>query len=158
MPELYQLFCLIRKKWVAATPEEKIRQNLIASLTQNLGYPLGHLALELCLSQMPHLSHLPTNKIPYRRTDLVVFAPNLHPLFALYPLLLIECKAVPLTSKTIRQTIGYNQYLQAYFIALVNQTESQMGWYHAEQKEFCFTNGLLSYTDLLKKSQTLNTY
>ena len=53
MPD--SLFCPLRKIWVAALPEEKIRQALIQKMTQHLGYPLGNIALEKSLDQLPHL-------------------------------------------------------------------------------------------------------
>jgi hypothetical protein len=118
-----QLYCLVRKKWILETPEERVRQSLIRHMTQNLGYPKGSLALEITLSQMPHLRHISPFQIPKRRADLVVLVPNFHPHFVLYPLLLIECKAIPLTHKAIRQVIGYNQFLQAYLIGLANEKE-----------------------------------
>ncbi|WP_068467167.1 type I restriction enzyme HsdR N-terminal domain-containing protein [Candidatus Protochlamydia phocaeensis] len=150
-----QLFCLLRKKWIAATPEEKIRQNFVLSLTQQLGYPLGCLAMEKSLSQMPHLQHLSQSSLPNRRTDIIVFAQGLHPHYAYYPLLLIECKAVPLNAKVMRQIVGYNRYLQAYFLALVNQNENLFGWYDADLNDFSFRAGVPPYVVLLQQAQSL---
>ena len=148
------IFCPLRKLWVSALPEEKIRQALLSEMTQSLGYPLGNLALEKNLSQLPHLQAKAS--LPRRRADLIVFAKNLHPQYALYPLLLVECKAVPLTHKTLRQIIGYNQFVGAYFLAAVNQTHTYLGWYDANYQDFIFQEGPLSYELLLKKAHTLN--
>lgn len=148
MPD--SLFCPLRKIWVAALPEEKIRQALIQEMTQRLGYPLRSLALEKSLSQLPHLQAKAS--LPRRRADLIVFAKDLHPQHPFYPLLLIECKAIPLTDKVLRQIIGYNQFVGAYFIAAVNQTNTYLGWYDAQRQDFCFQEGLLSYDLLLKKA------
>ncbi len=152
MPD--SLFCVLRKIWVAALPEEKIRQALIQDMALRLGYPLGNLALEKNLSQLPHLQA--KQPLPRRRADLIVFAKNLHPSHSLYPLLLVECKAVALTSKTLRQVIGYNQFVGAYFIAAVNQTQTCLGWYDSQHQDFCFQEGLLPYETLLKKAHHLN--
>ncbi len=143
------LFCPLRKIWVAALPEERIRQGLIQEMTQKLGYPLGSLALEKNLNQLPHLKTQVS--LPKRRADLIVFAKNLHPQHVFYPLLLIECKAVSLTNKVLRQIIGYNQFVGAHFIAAVNQHHSYLGWYHDDYKDFRFQEGLLSYEILLKQ-------
>lgn len=141
------LFCPIRKIWVAALPEEKVRQTLIQQMTQQLGYPCGTLALEKNLDQLPHLqTH---NSLPKRRADLIVFAKNIHPEHSLYPLLLVECKAVPITDKTLRQLIGYNQFVGAPFIAAVNQTQVSFGWYQQEKNDFVFKEGFFSYESIL---------
>lgn len=147
------LFCSLRKKWVVALPEEKIRQALVQTLTQELGYPIGSLALEKNLSQLPHLQSKAL--IPKRRADLLVFAKDLHPDHPFYPLLLVECKAVSLTEKVLRQIVGYNQFVQAYFIAAVNQTHTYLGWYHSQYQDFFFQEGLLSYDQLLSKAYAL---
>lgn len=155
MSEPCQLFCSIRKKWIASTPEEKVRQGLLIHMTQNLAYPNGSLALEMTLSQMPHLSHLPSYQIPNRRADLIVLAPGLHPNYPLYPLLLIECKAVAITAKVLRQVIGYNQYLQACFIGVVNEVEKRVGWQHPIQKDYHFLAVLPPYETLLEQGKHL---
>lgn len=142
------LFCPLRKIWIAALPEERVRQALIQEMIQNLGYPLGSLVLEKSLDQLPHLQT--QTSLPKRRADLIVFAKNLHPHHVFYPLLLVECKAIALTNKTLRQIVGYNQFIGAYFIAVVNQNHSYLGWYHPDYKDFKFQKGLLSYDVLLK--------
>jgi hypothetical protein len=142
------LFCPIRKTWVAALPEEKVRQGLILKMTQRFGYPLGSLVLEKNLNQLPHLhAHA---SLPKRRADLIVLVKDLHPHYPFYPLLLIECKAVPLTHKALRQMIGYNQFVGAPFIAAVNQTQTYFGWYQAEKQDFAFQNDFIPYEVLLK--------
>ncbi len=143
-----QIFCPIRQIWVLAQPEECVRQSLIQQMTQQWGYPLGGLAVEKELHQMPHLSSSPL-PLPKRRADLVFFAKGTPPYDSLYPLLLIECKAVKLTSKVIRQVIGYNFYLQAYFIALANQKEVLLGWYDQSLQNFSFIPYIPSYQKLL---------
>ena len=152
MPD--SIFCPLRKIWVAPLPEEKIRQALVQEMTQRLGYPQGNLVLEKNLSQLPHLQF--KRSLPRRRADLIVFAKDLHPEHAFYPLLLVECKAVPLTNKVLRQIVGYNQFVGAYFVAAVNQTASYLGWYHPHHQDFCFQEGLLPYDLLLSRAHTLS--
>ena len=152
IPDSDVLFCLLRKTWVAALPEERVRQALIQDMTQRLGYPLGNFALEKSLSQLPHLQA--QTCVPKRRADLIVFAKDLHPQHSFYPLLLIECKATVLTQKVLRQIVGYNQFVGAPFIAAANQTHLYFGWYHSEEKDFTFKEGLLPYGVLLQWAQT----
>lgn len=145
-----QLFCPIRKLWVVATPEELVRQSLIQMMTKELGFPASGIAMEKGLNQMPHLSRSSV-PIPTRRADIVVFAKDIHPDHIFYPLLLIECKAVPLTEKVIRQVVGYNQFVNARFIAIVNQNEIKLGWFHHEQQDYYFIPGLLPFDTLKAK-------
>ena len=146
MPD--SLYCPIRKSWVAALPEEKVRQRLVQEMTHRLDYPLGTIALEVSISQLPHIDC--KTPPPKRRADLIVFAKDLHPSHSLYPLLLVECKAVPITPKVIRQVVGYNQFVKAYYIAVINQTDAYTGWYHQEKNDYFFYEGLPSYSYLLE--------
>ena len=142
------IFCSIRKKWVKALPEERVRQALIQEMTQRLGYPFNALILEKNLDQLPHL-HL-TTPPPKRRADLIVIGNAFHSEHPFYPLLLVECKAVPITEKTFRQVIGYNQFVGAPFIAVVNETKSFFGMIQKESGQFEFKEGFFSYEMLLK--------
>lgn len=146
MPD--SLFCSIRKYWVADLPEERIRQALILNMTQELGYPLNWMALEKSLDQLPHIQPHPS--LPKRRADLIVFAQHIHPQHALYPLLLIECKATPLNAKVLRQLIGYNHFIQAPFIAAVNANDLHFGFYHQKVKDFQFEKQLPHYSELIQ--------
>lgn len=137
-----QLFCQVRKIWVNAAPEELVRQGVINYLTHQLGYLSGGIAVEVSLQQMPHLS-LINARLPRRRADIVVFHQG-------SPLLLIECKAVKMTTKTIRQVLGYNWYLKAPFIAVVNAEETRFGWFDSTQNSFCFDPRIPHFQELLK--------
>lgn len=137
MLDSQQVFCSVRKTWVAATPEEMVRQQWIQHLTQPLGYPIESLGVEKELRQMPHLALSPM-KLPTRRADLIVFGRDL------LPLLLIEFKAVPLTEKAWRQVLGYNFYLGAPFVALANGQEARFGIRHGES----FTRSIPHFKEL----------
>jgi hypothetical protein len=145
----HQIFCTIRKTWVAALPEELIRQAWLKRMSEELNYPLNGFALEKGLHQMPHLA-LSQAKLPTRRADLIFFAKDIHPHHSIYPLLLVECKAIKLNSRVIHQVVGYNFYVQAPFLAIANQNEIQWGRYNADTKQFSFGAGLPSYQQLLQ--------
>lgn len=138
--DLEQLFCSIRRTWVTALPEEKIRQSIIHRLCNELGYPPGSIAVEKGLRQIPHLK-LSAVKLPLRRADIICFRQG-------QPFLLIECKAVKLTPSVIRQVIGYNVYLQAPFVAIANQDEVRYGWFDKTLGTFRFVEGLPAYQAL----------
>lgn len=144
----HQIYCHIRKIWVAALPEELVRQRLVSHMIHNLGFPPSYLVLEKELRQMPHLIQ-DQRQFPDRRADLICFGKDIHHKHTLYPLLLVECKAIKLTSKVFDQVVGYNHFLQAYFIAIVNEHEIKTGWYDQKKKEYVFVNNLPDYMTLL---------
>lgn len=141
-----KIYCPIRKTWVTQTPEEGVRQRLIAHLTSQLQFPLSTLAVEKGLVNMPHIT-LQKKHLPDRRADLVSFAKGIHPDHSLYPLLLVECKAVAFTPLMLHQLTGYNLYMKAPFIALVNQEEIR---FYAQGKDgYEPLPSLLSYYQLV---------
>lgn len=148
-----KVYCLIRKEWVAALPEEKVRQKLIHQLIHELGFPVSCIAVEKELRQMPHLSLNPSSEIPNRRADIICFAKDIHRDHQLYPLLLIECKAIQLSSKVIRQVVGYNYFLKSYFIGIANQNMIKTGWFDPQKKDYTFVDYLPAYSELLQSIQ-----
>ncbi len=140
-------YCPFRNKSIPDSPEEIVRQCLLAKMTQELGYPKECLVLEREISGLPHLQGAPL-KIPQRRVDILCFAKSQQAEANLFPLLLIECKAVPLQSYMLKQLIGYNYYIQACFVALVNGQECRLGWQDS-RNEYQFQSVLPSYADLL---------
>lgn len=144
--EKKQLFCSIRKIWVAATPEEYVRQGILQHLVENLDFPGSCIAVEKELKFMlpAHESLLP----PDRRIDIMCYANDGSK--GLHPLLLIECKAVNITARELRQVIGYNHLIKASFIALANQTERKLGWYDTTLKNYKFVNYFPNYSELTR--------
>lgn len=145
-PEL--LFCPIRRQNVIGLPEEIVRQKLIHRMTQELGYPLGGFAVEKALHQLPHLANT-SLKLPKRRADIIFFSSGIHPQYEFYPLLLIECKAVNLNDKVLRQIIGYNFYVKAPFIAAINQEKTLFGYYDKGLKNHSFSEQIPHYKQLI---------
>lgn len=143
-----QIFCPVRRQWVAALPEERVRQHLLKHLITQLGFPPSLIVLEMALQQMPHLSPSQA-QIPERRADIVCFAKEIHPHHDLYPLLLVECKAVKLTPKTLNQVTGYNHFLKACFIAAVNQNEVKFGWFDPKQQGYVYSDHIPAYKQLI---------
>lgn len=135
----------IRREWVVATPEESLRQRLLQQLVQMLGYPAGLISLEKELRKLPHL--MGVDSIPSRRADLIVFGRNVHPQHALYPLLLIECKAVKLTDAVLNQVLGYNYFVQAPVVAIANADAVQVAFWTGSA--YHFSNRLPTYAELL---------
>ena len=70
--------------------------------------------------------------------------------FSVYPLLMIECKACKLTEKTIDQVLGYNHYVEAYFVAIANGSKIITFWYDIKEKKYNSINFLPSFEQLIK--------
>ncbi len=125
--------CLIRKKQVADTPEERVRQLLIQKMLNELGFPKGLLSVERAIGS--------------RRYDLVCYSKEM------VPLLLVECKAIALDEGAIRQAFGYNDVLKAPFICLASAQETITLWH--EQGKVASVPFLPMYHELYAISRRL---
>lgn len=95
-------------------PEEIVRQSLIHDMINRLGFPKELIVIEKEMSELPHLRG---KGVPKRRIDLLCFTKKGE---ILYPLLLVECKAIPLRDRALEQVFGYNYYVGARFVAIAN--------------------------------------
>ncbi|MBR1849794.1 MAG: type I restriction enzyme HsdR N-terminal domain-containing protein [Bacteroidales bacterium] len=96
----------VRRRRVALTPEEEVRQAVIATLHSRYGYPLELMQVEgqIALNGMA------------RRCDIVVYAPGLR------PAMIVECKRpqVTLTQRVADQACRYNLALGVPYLLLTN--------------------------------------
>lgn len=101
-----QIYDAIRRKWVALTPEELVRQLLLLFLTREKQYSPNRLGVEKMLK---------VNTLT-RRCDILVYSPEMD------PWMLIECKApaVPISQDTFDQVARYNLPLQVPYLAVSN--------------------------------------
>lgn len=97
---------IVRNRWVALTPEEWVRQQVVQRLHYTLGYPLELMQVEgaITLNGMT------------RRCDIVVYDREVR------PWMIVECKkeSVALTQKVIDQACRYNLVLQVPYLLLTN--------------------------------------
>lgn len=96
----------LRKKYVALTPEEWVRQHFTAWLIRERDYPVHYVVNELGLRVNGHL----------RRADTVVYDRELR------PLAVIEYKNtdIPVTQTVFDQIVRYNMEFKAPFIIVSN--------------------------------------
>jgi len=105
----YFIKCLVRKKKLVLTPEEWVRQHIIAAL-------INHYQISLNLIAVEH-------KVDYnersKRADIVVYNREAQ------PRLIIECKApeVRVDQATVQQIAQYNAILNVEFLMLSNGLE-----------------------------------
>lgn len=96
----------VRRRWVALTPEEWVRQQTIRLLHTRYGYPLEQMQVEGAIS----LGGLT------RRCDIVVYSTDGA------PLMIVECKEpnVKITQKVCDQACRYNTVLRVPCLMLTN--------------------------------------
>ncbi|MBR1792115.1 MAG: type I restriction enzyme HsdR N-terminal domain-containing protein [Bacteroidales bacterium] len=101
-----EVFDIVRQRWVALTPEEWVRQNLIHHLHHALGYPLELMQVEGAIT----LNGLT------KRCDIVIYDKATH------PVMIIETKQseVPINQKVVDQACRYNLVLQVPYLLLSN--------------------------------------
>ena len=141
-----QFFDEVRRAWVAATPEESVRQKVLKKMIHTLQFPKELIVVEKELKELPHLSAYDP---PQRRIDILCYGKGIHPKHLLYPLLLIECKKDAIDAKAVEQIIGYNTHVNAYFIALANRDEERFGYLDKKTKRYIFHSGLPAFKDLI---------
>ena len=100
------IFDVIRRRYVALTPEEWVRQHFIHFLIESKGYPARLIAVEKEI-QVCGMK---------RRFDLVCYDRQA------VPYLIVECKApsVALSQAVFDQAFQYNLSIAARFIAITN--------------------------------------
>lgn len=116
-----QVYDSIRRRWVAATPEELVRQSWLERMVQELEFPKELLVIEKELKTLPHLQQHP-HPLPSRRIDILSFASSTDS----FPLLLIECKDERLSQEAMEQALAYNTFVKATYIAIVNQDQIRL--------------------------------
>lgn len=122
----------VRRRWVALTPEEWVRQQTIRLLHVRYDYPLELMQVEGAIT----LNGLT------RRCDIVVYTPDGA------PLIIVECKEpnVKLTQKVCDQACRYNTVLRVPYLMLTN------GQSIIVLKVDFDTGGLVQLTDIPRKS------
>jgi hypothetical protein len=105
-PEGDRVFDPVRRRWVALTPEEWVRQHVLNYLVHELECPASLIAVERALE---------VNRL-VKRADAVVY----DRLGA--PVLLVECKApsVKLDQRAFEQAARYNTVFKVPFLLITN--------------------------------------
>ena len=102
----FRIFDVIRRKFVALTPEEWVRQHIVHYLIGDRHFPAGLMAVE----------HLVVINQLRQRADVVIY--NRQRL----PLLIVECKApsVAITAAVFEQALRYNMVLGVRIVVVSN--------------------------------------
>jgi hypothetical protein len=130
------IFDPVRKKRVALTPEEGVRQQLITLLSCHYGYPLHMMSCEYSVT---------INKLKYRG-DLVIFNNQAK------PVLLAECKApyVPVRRDTFEQILRYNMSLKVEYLLVTNGVDTFFAKFDHTESRYIYLDKIPPYNELLK--------
>ena len=130
------IFDSIRKKYVALTPEEWVRQHLIHYLIAQKNYPATLISVETSLK------YANVDK----RSDVLVHNRNGQ------PLMLAECKApeIAINQKVFEQIAIYNLAIQAPCLMVTNGLQHYCLTAASDSSPTCFLNEIPDYEELMK--------
>lgn len=124
----------LRRKFVALTPEEWVRQHFVNFLLREKGYPAALIANEI---------HIDLNKLK-KRCDSVVYNRDLS------PLMIIEYKApdVEITQQVFDQIVRYNIVLKVKYLIVSNGLNHYCCIMDYDKQSFGYLSDIPNYTDL----------
>ena len=130
----HQIFDDYRKKYVALTPEEWVRQNYIRFLVEEKRFPSALIAVEMGLK----LNGM------QRRSDVVVYS-SLGT-----PRLIVECKApeVKVTQETFDQIARYNMVLKVDYLVVTNGLQHYCCKLDYDQEQYYFLREVPHFEEL----------
>ena len=129
-----EIFDLVRKKYVALTPEEWVRQHTIQFLATQYDFPLSLMAVEKSIK---------LNSLT-KRYDIVGYGSDGT------PKLCIECKApeIKITQKVFDQIARYNISLKVNYLMVTNGLDHYFCYIDFKKRSFYFLESLPSYKEL----------
>lgn len=132
-----QIFDVLRKKYVALTPEEWVRQHFTHYLINYKGYPATYMANEVAIK---------INGMD-RRCDGVVYSFGIIPL---KPLAILEYKepGVRITQEVVDQIYRYNTVLKVEYLIISNGLKHYCLHIDYEKEEYTFLRDVPRYEEL----------
>ena len=130
-----QIFDILRKKYIALTPEEWVRQHFVHFLVEHKGYPAALMAIEIQLK-------VGENTL---RADSVLYSRDLK------PRMIIEYKAphIPITQKVFDQISIYNMLLHVDYLVVSNGLQHYICKMDYNDKKYLFLEDIPDYEELL---------
>ncbi len=123
------VFDIVRKKFVALTPEEWVRQHVIHFLIKDYGISVNKISVEYFLkwNDMQH------------RCDIVVFDDNFN------PQLIVEAKSakISVSQKVFDQVARYNIKLRVPFLMVTNGLQHIYARINFEENNYLFLEKLI---------------
>lgn len=130
-----QIFDILRKKYIALTPEEWVRQHFVHFLVEHKGYPAALMANEIQLKVGDKTL----------RADSVLYSRDLK------PRMIIEYKAphIPITQKVFDQISIYNMLLHVDYLVVSNGLQHYICKMDYNDKKYLFLEDIPDYKELL---------
>lgn len=130
-----EIFDSIRKKFVALTPEEWVRQNFIMYLINEKKFPDSLISIE---------KKLTFNNMP-RRTDIVIYKKDGS------PKLIVECKStdIKINQKVFDQIARYNMTLKVNYLVVTNGLNHYCCYIDIENKTYKFLEEIPDYKNII---------
>lgn len=130
-----QIFDRLRRKYIALTPEEWVRQHFIFYLIEHKKFPAGLIVAELSIS---------VNRMR-KRCDLVAHDTSGK------PLLIVECKSpeIKINDKVFDQAARYNISLRVSYLAITNGMQHYFCKVDFENKTYSFLRELPEFGEML---------
>ena len=128
------IFDFLRRKYVALTPEEWVRQHFVHFLVEHKGYPKGLLANEVELKAGEKRL----------RCDTLLYTADIH------PRMIIEYKAptIQIQQKTFDQISAYNLLLKVDFLIVSNGLQHHCCKMDYDTQSYTFLEGIPDYEKL----------
>ena len=129
------IFDVLRRKYVALTPEEWVRQHFVHYLIEHKGYPQSLMANEIQLA-------IGNKKL---RCDSVLYDRSLK------PRMIIECKAptVNITQKVFDQITIYNMLLHVDYLVVSNGIKHYCCRMDYENQKYLFLDDIPNYQEII---------
>ncbi|MCW3787533.1 type I restriction enzyme HsdR N-terminal domain-containing protein [Plebeiibacterium sediminum] len=128
------IFDTIRKKMVALTPEEWVRQNFLSYLIECKDFPASLMAVETKVN---------INGLA-QRADIVSYNKQRKPVFV------VECKAphIKITNQVFDQVARYNIMLKTRLICVTNGMNHYCALLNQDGRQYNFLEDIPSYKQL----------
>lgn len=128
------IYDVLRRKWVALTPEEWVRQHFVHYLVDCKHYPAGRMANEVELQ-------IGNKRV---RCDSILYDKSLR------PLMIIEYKApeIGITRRVISQITAYNVIVRARYLAVSNGRQHLCLRMDYASGAYTFLDGMPEYAEM----------
>lgn len=130
-----EIFDIVRKRFVALTPEEWVRQHVLHFLSAEKSVPLSLMAVEKKL----------TINTLVKRADIVVHERSGR------PLMLVECKApgVQITQQVFDQAARYDMVFHVNFLLITNGLANYCCRFDYSANSYSFLPEIPSYAEMI---------
>lgn len=129
-----EIFDGIRKKFIALTAEEWVRQHFVSYLLTHKNVPASLIGIEVSLKM---------NRLQ-KRGDVVVYNRSGK------PCMIVECKApeIPITQDVFEQIARYNMTLNVNYLVVTNGLEHFVCFIDHEKSEYRFLKEIPDFSEM----------